>query len=341
MKHTTLKDVAKQCGVSMTTASLVLNNCKNSIPQITKDKIKETAKVLNYQPNRIALSLATQKSKSVGIIVPDISNGFFADSIKNIQIELNNNGYEVFVCNTDEKHKNDIRYIELLVSRKVDGIIITISAESMVNDNWKQIKELLDYNSLPYVLYDRFYPGNPPKVYVNNQLAAYEVAKLLIAKGHKEIGVITGPLSLNSSAGRLQGVKEAFQEINVSIKEENIFKGQYNYFSGKEGGLILLKNKVSAVFCFNDLQAYGVMEIAQKQNLSIPKDFSLVGFDDIFYSSILNTQLTTVRQPITEMAKQAVKLLLDLINNISTNTDISLPGEIIIRDSLSEVNNER
>lgn len=331
----TLKDVADACGVSTTTVSFVLNDKPSNISEETKERILRVAKEMNYQFNGVARALAIRKTNIIGILIPDISNAFFSESIRNMQVELNKQGYEVILCNSEDKFENDIKYLKLLLSRQVDGLILSISSEAMIDDNWLEIKRLLDENEVPHVLYDRYYPGDDAKVYVDNVQSAYELTKYLLSKGHRDIGIITGPMTLNSANGRYLGVKKALEEADIPFTDEYVVYGNYDIESGYNGSEHLI-GKVSAIFAFNDLQAYGVIEKAREKGVKIPYDLSLVGFDDSFYSSILETKLTTVKQPITEMSQETCKLLLRLIENNIDKESISLPGSIIIRDSVAK-----
>lgn|SRR5690554_1338447 len=332
----TLKDVATASGVSSTAASLVLNNRPNNISEKTKEKILKVAKELDYHPNYTARSLATKKTKTIGVIIPDISNAFFAEAVRTIQVELSKNGYDMFLCNSEEKFENDIKYIKLFANRNVDGLILTMSAESMIADNQKTIAKLLKTYQIPYVLFDRYYPNSKYKVFVDNFSSGYEVAKLLLNLGHTNIGVITGPLNLNSAQDRLLGLKKACEEHNVILEDSKIVQGKYDMDSGREGAKKLLGN-VTAIFAFNDLQAFGVIETAKSMGLKIPEDFSLVGFDDIFYSTILDTRLTTVRQPIFEMSKIICESLITLMNDSNKEVNVAMKAELIVRDSVRMV----
>lgn len=334
-KGITLKDVAKACGVSQTSVSLVMNEKECTIPLATQTRIRSVAKAMKYSPDPTARSLATKKTNTIGIIIPDIANAFFSEAVKNLQIELNRYGYDTFLCDSEELFENDVKYINLLTSRNVDGLIITMSAESLAEENQPVIKEILLSSGVPYVLFDRYFKGDDPKVVVDNTTSGYEVAKHLIEMGHTKIGVITGPLSLNSSRNRLNGVMKALQEANLSLEPDHVVYAKYDMESGRIGARHLL-GKVTAIFAFNDLQAYGVIETAHQQHLSIPEDISLIGFDDIFYSSILETKLTTVRQPIKEMAIEISKLLIELIKHPSKGQVIRMPAQLIIRDSVKK-----
>lgn len=335
-KRLTLKDVADACGVSTTAVSFVLNDKPSNISDATREKVIRIAKEMNYQFNGVARALAIRKTNIIGIIIPDISNAFFSESIRHMQVELNKNGYEVILCNSEDKFENDVKYLKLLLSRQVDGLILTISSESMINENWQTIHAMLSENEVPYVLYDRYYPGDHAKVFVDNVTSAYQLTKHLIDNGHRKIGFITGPMTLNSSQGRLAGAKKALNEANIPWNEDDIYYGNYDIETGHVGADKLLGH-VTAIFAFNDLQAYGVLEKARARNLLIPQDLSLIGFDDVFYSSILATKLTTVKQPLEEMSIAACNLLIKLIDNSGAKQEISLPGELKIRDSVRNI----
>lgn len=335
-KTTTLKDVAISCGVSSTAVSLVLNNKPSNLSEKTKELIKETAAKLGYRPDPTARSLATKKTNTIGVIIPDISNAFFSEAVRHIQVELSKYGYDMFLCNTEEKYANDLKYLELLISRNVDGLILTMSAESLTMDHQDTIKSMLKDSKIPYVLFDRFFEGNESKVYVDNEASGYEMTKHLLQNGHINIGVITGPLVLNSSRDRLKGVKRALKESGIELEKDNVVTGFYDMETGRIGGKKLL-NQVSAIFAFNDLQAFGVIETAKQLNKQIPQDVSLVGFDDIFYSAILETQLTTVRQPIYDMSKAISDLLMKMVSDIEHHEVIKLPAVLIQRNSVKKI----
>lgn len=335
-KTTTLKDVAISCGVSSTAVSLVLNNKPSNLSEKTKELIKETAAKLGYRPDPTARSLATKKTNTIGVIIPDISNAFFSEAVRHIQVELSKYGYDMFLCNTEEKYANDLKYLELLISRNVDGLILTMSAESLTMDHQDTIKSMLKESKIPYVLFDRFFEGNESKVYVDNEASGYEMTKHILQNGHTNIGVITGPLVLNSSRDRLKGVKRALKESGIELEKDNVVTGFYDMETGRIGGKKLL-NQVSAIFAFNDLQAFGVIETAKQLGKQIPQDVSLVGFDDIFYSAILETQLTTVRQPIYDMSKAISDLLMKMVSDIEHHEVIKLPAVLIQRNSVKKI----
>lgn len=332
-KKATVNDVALEAGVSKASVSLVLNNKKCNIPKTTKDRIREAASKLNYTPNHIARSLVTKETKTIGVIIPNITNAFFSECVRNIQKELNVYGYDIFLCDSDEKLANDTKYINLLSNRDVDGLILTMSAESLTKDNKDKIHDLLKSKNIPFVLLDRHYGLEAPKVMVDNVNGGYEVTKYLIESGHRKIGVITGPLNLNSSRERLMGVVQALEEYGLTLNENDIFTGQYDMDTGRKGAFKLLPN-VSAIFAFNDMQAFGVIDVAKELGVKIPEKVSLVGFDDTIYSTLFDLKLTTVRQPVVGLSHAVTDLILKCIDNPKITTEINLPTKLIIRDSV-------
>jgi LacI family transcriptional regulator len=338
-KIVTIHDVASLSGVSATAVSLVLNSRPNKIAPATQEKIHHAADALNYQPNMTARSLATKKTATIGIIIPDITNAFFAEAVKMIQLNLTQRGYDTFLCNSEEMFEQDLKYIQLLALRNVDGLILTLSAESLKPENWPIIQKSLARCEIPFVLFDRYYPGRDPKVMVDNTRCGYQAARYLITSGHVKIGVITGPMTLNSSINRLKGVQKAFCESGIELTDDAVFTGQYDLKSGCEGAQKLL-GKVSAIFAFNDLQAYGVMEIAKAMAMSIPEDVSLIGVDDLAYSSLLWTNLTTLRQPLPELTERVCDLLFQVIHDPTYTEEIRLPATLVVRGSVKSCSND-
>lgn len=335
-KTTTLRDVADFCGVSATAVSLALNNKPSNLSDRTKQFIIDSANKLGYRPDPTARSLATKKTNTIGVIIPDISNAFFSEAVRHIQIELAKYGYDMFLCNSEEKFTNDMKYLELLLSRNVDGLIVTMSAESMIKENQDKINQVFKDSKTPYVLFDRFCECDASKVFVDNETSGYDIAKHLIDSGHQNIGVITGPLQLNSSRDRLNGVLKAIDEAGLHLKDDHIVTGFYDMETGRVGAQKLL-NKVTAIFAFNDLQAFGVIETAKEMGIDVPNDVSLVGFDDIFYASILETKLTTVRQPIFEMSKEIADLLMKMIEDPTYRANKRMKATLIKRHSVKTI----
>ncbi len=337
--RTTLKDIAEATSLSIATVSLVLNGKGDNIPECTRKRIQEAVRELNYHPDYTARSLVTGRSQTIGVIVPDISNTFFAEMVHNLQLELSQLGYDIILCSSEEKMSNDIKYIKLLSGRNVDGLVLTLSAESMEEKNREAVEQTLREASVPYIFFDRYLGGENYVVSADNKDSGYTIANLLLDRGHTNIGVITGPVSLNSSKNRLAGFSKAMQERGVPLPPENIYNGQYDVESGIQGARQLLRKGggITAIFAFNDMQAFGVMTYAKEQGIHIPGDVSLVGFDDTYFSAMVEPKLTSIKQPIKEMARQASKMIVDVIGGVECKKTVKLKTQLIERNSVRQI----
>lgn len=336
-KKVTIKDVARHAEVSPSTVSMVLNGKADSIPDATRQRVKDAVKALNYSFDYTARAMVTRKTNIIGVVIPDISNPFFSETVRNIQVALAGHGYDIILCNSEERAENDIHYVNLLAGRNVDGIILAPSAEAFTGEYCGRIRSRLEELHIPYLYLDRYFKDAEPRVAVDNAGSSYRAAKYLIENGHTRIGAIAGPLILNSSYNRLQGLKQALEETGLSLPDELVYEGKYDFETGLRGGKALIGEGVTAVFAFSDTQAYGVYESAKALGKSIPNDLSVVGFDDNFYSALLETPLTTMRQPIKKIAEAACDIILRLIRGEASPETVQIPAEFIIRKSVGSV----
>ena len=340
MKKTTIKDLAEYTKLSITTISLVLNN-KGNIPECTKNKIYDAVRELNYVPNSQARSLITGSTHTIGVIIPDISNSFFSELVHYIQLDFMKIGYDIILCNSDEEVKNDIKYINLLSSRNVDAIILTLSAESMKEENKDKVLKALDDSHVPRIFLDRFFEDVYPFIASDNENSGMMVARCLYELGHRNFGIITGPLSLNSSRGRLNGFINELKSKGIDIPDSNIVYGKYNFESGYNGAKELIRNSdISCIFAFNDLQAYGVLKYLKEIGKNVPSDISVVGFDDMAPSSITEPELTTVRQPIKDIADGVSQMVISLIKGEETDSYLKYKCQLILRESIKDLRYE-
>ena len=339
-KKATIKDLAEYTKLSITTISLVLNGKGDNIPESTKEKVYDAVKALNYVPNSNARSLIIGSTHTIGIIIPDISNAFFGELVRYIQLDLSKLGYDIILCNSDEKMESDIRYINLLSSRNVDAIILTLSAESMMESNKEKVLKALYDSKVPYLFLDRFFDDVYPFLTSDNLDSGYKIAKTLYEYGHRNFGIITGPLSLNSSKERLNGFLTYLKEKGIDIPKDNIVNGKYNFESGYDGAKKLINKNISVIFAFNDLQAYGAIKCLKEEGIKIPDDISLIGFDDMEPSIITEPKLTTVRQPIKDIANGACETIISLIKGLDVENYIRYKCSLIIRESIKDLRNE-
>ena len=332
---TTIKDIAKRAEVSVATVSHVINKTR-FVSDILQDRVKKAIEDLDYHPNIMAGSLRTRKTRVIGLIVPDNSNQLFAALSKSIEQVSSSSNYNVMLCNSSYDFEMELSCIEVIRSKKVDGLIIipTMTGPDLIN-------QLVD-NKLPVVILHHIIPGcRADSVIVNNIKGTYEATRHLIKLGHRHIGYIDRPVDLPHSIERLKGYRKALEEKGIK-KDDYIIKcSGFNYINGSEAAEKLLKQKpeVTAVLAFNDTIAIGAIRAINDKGLRVPDDISVISFDDIELCSFITPRLTTVHFPKHKMAEAAVDLLIKRIKNPEIEKSIKkvLPLNLIIRESTSRV----
>ncbi len=335
----TIKDIATKTNLSITTVSLVLNNKASNIPQRTKDLVLKAAKELNYRPNQAAVALVTKRTKTLGLIVPDIRNNFFSTLAKGIEDECRNNDWTVILCNSNDMHDRDLEYIKILASKGVDGILYCMSSDTN-EEKFKEKYDLLEKLKIKFIALDRSF--NLPNIItanLNHLKGGYLATKHLLDLGHNRIACVTGPKYLKDSADRLRGYKMALTEYEIPYDTSIIVEGDYQMEGGLSAVDKLIEKDFTAVFAFNDMMAYGVFKGLKSHGLHVPKDISVVGYDDIYLSEILEVPLTTVHQPIELMGKTATKYLINIIESEEEYCEIpTFSPSLVIRNSTTSLN---
>ncbi len=336
----TLNDIANKAGVSVSTVSRVLNNKtkKYRISEETEDLILKAAKRLNYRPNQLARGLRLKKTHTIGLIVPDISNPFFAHVTRIIQTHAYQAGYSLIVCNTDEDIETELEQVELLLSKGVDGFIVM-----PVGTTFSHIKKLMD-DSVPLVLLDRSFDDlDTSSVVVDNYTGAYKATEYLISMGHSKIAVIQGLPDTYTNNARVKGYLEALKDAGIEVNRNYIvgkdFRKENGYIETKF--LLGLEQPPTAIFTTSDLITLGALEAVSEEKLIIPDDLSLVSFDDVDFAPFLFAPLTAVRQPKEIMGEVAVKLLIDGLRSKGhiDHRKIVLKSELVIRGSVKKIEN--
>jgi LacI family transcriptional regulator len=322
-------DIAKKAGVSKATVSMVLNKRDENISSDTRDKILQITNDMNYIPNSLARSLSTKKTETIGIILPDITNPFFSEIARAIEDVANNLGYNVIFCDSDNEINKENKYVKLLVSKLVDGVIFIAGGESVHN------LEILINNNVPFVLVDRYVEGfeNFYGVYCLNKLGITEAVDYLVNKGKKTIAFVRGPHSVGISKQRLEGYIEAMKKYGL-FNEKLIFENEFTIDGGIETTkkILNLKEKVDSIIYSNDIMAFGGIKVLLKKGYNIPKDISIIGYDNIEISQFTEPELTTVSQPIYEMGKRSCELLINIVNGIPVDEkQIYFKPNLVIR----------
>ena len=328
---TTIKDIAKIAGVSYATVSRALND-KYGVNPITRDEILRIAEELNYSPNGIARGLVKKQTHTVGLIIPDITNPFFPEVARGAEDLLEREGYSVFLCNSNWEKTRENKYINLLIEKRVDGLIIAPSA-SVVSDSDKK-----QFERLPVVLMSGVQSGSgTDSVVLNNVKGGYIAGQYLLGKGRRKFCFIGGAEDSFSVKERFSGFKKSIEGYGRGVLSSDMIKfGDYREKSGYKIMMDMISEKKipDAVFASNDLLALGAIQAISDSGLRIPDDIAVVGFDNIATASFRGVELTTVEHPKYRMGELAVKMLLRRIEN--PGADISeermvLDPELIIR----------
>ena len=333
--NTTIKDVAELAGVHPSTVSRVIND-DSRISEKTREKVFLIIKKLGYTPNAIARGLKTKRTHTLGMLIPDITNPFFAEIARGVEDAANKNDFNIILCNTDDRLKKERTYLEILRGKRVDGLIL---GTAHIKD--KSILEL-EKNNFPYILVSRNIEGLDKNcVIVDDEAGGIMAAEYLIKLGHRRIAHITGPLKTRSALNRLKGYKLTLKKHEIEYEDELVGEGDFRIKGGYQvmKRFLKLAEPPTAIFAANDLLALGAMQAIQKKNFHIPEDFSVIGFNDIELASFIYPALTTIRQPMLEMGALAVKMLLRIIEEGEFNQrKIVLKPKLIIRKSCKKIN---
>ena len=308
---TSIKDVAKEAGVSIATVSRVLNDI-DVVNEDTKKKVLDAIKKLGYRPNIIARSLKTQRTKTIGILLPDISNQLYPEIVRGAEDVSNIYDYNIILCNSDLDIEKEKEYLRVLKEKMVDGVIYMSSSLNA------EILELINELDLRTVLVEtKDKDGLLPSVTIDNVRASYDSTKLLIEKGIKEIAFIgTEKDSGNAWGDRYLGYENAMKESKIKIDSELVYLSSMKVKSGYEGIQKFLKQnkKFKGVVCASDDIAMGAINALRDNELRIPEDVSVIGFNDNFAASIFYPKITTISQPTYDMGSVAMRMLIKLLN---------------------------
>ena len=314
MKKITLKHIAKEFNVSISTVSKAIND-SHEISQELKTKIQEFAKQKHYKPNRLALSLLNKSTKNIGVIVPTILNYFFTQVFYGIEKTANARGYNIISCTSDESHVKEVKTVELLGAGTVDGLILSLASETQVKANYEHLQEYID-NQIPLVMFDRVTDAiECDKVIVDDFEASYKTTKHLLNTDCQNIAIIsTVP---NSSVGklRIEGYKKALTEadidydpkLNVAVQQEDDLELLLT--------LLLGYKKIDAILALDEMTAVDTLYILNSKNIKVPEEISIVGFTNGRLSKYVSPSLTMVSQHGKYIGELSANLLIDRIEN--------------------------
>jgi DNA-binding LacI/PurR family transcriptional regulator len=333
-----IKDIARVAGVSHSTVSRALSNSP-LIPQTTTRRIQQIAEEMGYTASAIGRGLVKGRTEAIGVVVTSISDPFNGEVVAGLEEAANQQGYSVSLATSQGLPEREISVVRAFQSQRVDGILV---ASSRVGSNYAT---LLADLQIPVVLLNNQHPGEfAYSVRIDNMQGAFEATNYLLELGHRRIAYLGDIHGLHSDAERRGGFQKAMTDAGLTIPANFLLCGDGKMELATEVTVDLFaspKQKPTAILCYNDMTAVGVMEAAKRIPLRLPEELSIVGFDDIQLAALLTPGLTTVRQPKRQLGMQAMNLLLKLVRGEGAERSILLPGELVIRQSTSQFHLER
>lgn len=333
----TIYDVAKEANVSIATVSKVVNNT-GRISEKTKRKVKEVMEELNYRPNMLASALMGKQTKTIGLLIPDLVNPFFAELARSIEDRGNELDYHLVICNTDYDSEKENNYLSLLKQKHVDGFILASGFE-----NLDKVEQLIK-DDIPVVIVARDFPMfSVNAVALDDFMGGYLAAEHFVKLGHENIGIIARDLYSNRE--RIRGFNYVLEENGLHINPDFQYVAVPDHISaGKEMMKIYANGEQcpTAIFACNDLLAAGAIQYAKEIGLKVPEDISVIGFDNTSIASIIEPPLTTIAQPIQGMGKEVMDLMISIIKGEKAEKSrLTLLPSLVERKSVINVVNEK
>jgi len=308
-KAASISDVARESGVSIFTVSAVVNN-KSHVGKILRERVENAIRKLNYRPNLIARSLIKQKTQTIGMIVPDIANPFFPMVVRGAEDAAQKQGYNLLLCNSDDNLEKEETAIELLLSKRVDGILLTKAA----GDFRPSLRQMIDEVNVPFVLVMRTYPQLTKDAVISDDYqGAYEAVCHLARSGRRRIALISGPLKISNAKERWRGFRDALEANNLPYDADLVAEGDYRIESGFRAGHSLLSRRPDGIYVANHLMTVGLLKAVDEMGRRCPEDFGLVSFDDYPWLGVFRPRLTTVELPKHQLGSEAAELLIQRI----------------------------
>ncbi len=336
----TLKKIAKEFDVSISTVSKALKD-SHEISEEVKEKIQAFAKYYHYKPNSLALNLRNQKTKTIGVIIPQIVHHFFTKVISGIEQVANKNGYNVMICMSMDSYEKEVLNMDMLANGVVDGIIVSVAKETEEKENYSHFRDLI-YNGIPLVMFDRVIDEiKCSKVLTNDLDGGYLATKHLINIGCKRIAILTTPDFVTVGNLRLEGYKNALENSLIPFDEDLVLKiDEDKNIEEQIKTLFSLKEPPDGIFGVNEIYAAYAMKYARKQGYDVPEDISILGFTDGLISQFSTPTLSTVAQHGNTMGQKAVELLLNEIEYQDTDYQHQtkvVETDLILRESTKKL----
>lgn len=313
-RKVTLKQIAKELDVSISTVSKSLKD-SSEISEDTRQKVQAFAKLYNYKPNNIALSLKNKKTKTIGIIIPEIVHHFFATVISGVENVANENGYNVIVCLSDESFDKEVINMEMLANGSIDGFIMSLSKETQQKKDFHHISEVIN-QGMPVVMFDRVTNDILcDKVIIDDNLSAFQAVQALIDRGLKKIALITTVDYVSVGKLRTEGYLKALKMNDLAVNEDFIVKIEDIDHADELIDNLIQNQSIDAIFAVNELFAVTAIKTALKKGLRVPEDIAIIGFTDGIISKYSTPSITTVSQNGIKMGGKAAKMLIERLES--------------------------
>ncbi|MEP7238895.1 MAG: LacI family DNA-binding transcriptional regulator [Ferruginibacter sp.] len=331
-KPPTIKDIARQLNISVSTVSRAIRNASDVNPE-TKKAVLALVEELNYQPNQLALSLRNKQTHTIGVIVPNLDYvlSVMVRGIDEVALEA---GYTVMICQSNESFGREILNTRRLLDSLVDGFIISVSSETKTFEHFKKIQE----KNIPMVVFDRVTPALiAPSVRLDNEAGGFIATEHLLEQGYKRIAILAGPKNLGISNSRMDGYLNALKKHKIKKDDDLIihcdFNQDYAFFATQE--LLAMKKRPDAIFTISDRMAIGAMLAIKKKGLRMPEDIGLVGFNNEPVTSLVTPQISSVDMSAFELGKAAAKLFIETMHHHEDMTSVEhvLKPKLFIRES--------
>ena len=313
-KNLTLKQIAKELDVSVSTVSKALKN-SDEISEATRQKVQAFAKLYNYKPNNIALSLKNRKTKTIAVIIPEVVHHFFAMVISGIEQVANQQGYNVIICMSNESYEREVINMEMLASGSIDGFIISLAKESQEKKDYHHIKEVIN-QGMPVVMFDRVTREvYTDKVIIDDVLATQEALQFFLLKDRKEIALITTPDYISVGRLRTEGYTRTLTQNDIPVNDDLILKIDDESKLMEEIERLFDTQKFNALLAVNELYAVAALKVALKRGIKVPEELNIIGFTDGIISQHSTPSISTIKQNAFKMGELSAKLLINKLED--------------------------
>ncbi|HEV2175825.1 MAG TPA: LacI family DNA-binding transcriptional regulator [Terriglobia bacterium] len=334
-RHVTIRDVARAAGVSVSTVSASINHT-DYVSAAMRTRIQTAIERLHYRPNDLARGLRLQHTRTIAVVVPDLSNSFYTEIVQGLEDYAGAVNYTLLIGDSRERATEESKYLDSFHRRRVDGVVRIPAIDA------RGVESAAVLGSIPVVYADRFFRTSRVKksgvgcVGVNNAEAAFDATRYLLGLGHRRIGIIMGPATVLTAAERLAGYSRALRSSRLSVNADLVRVADNQMLGGHREAIELLTrpDRPTAIFCTNNMMTLGALQAIQELKLKCPKHVSLLGFDDFYWATLLRPRITMVRQPAREIGMTAARVLIDFIEGHNgMKSEHFLPTTLMVRES--------